>query len=209
MSVHKRSLKNRLSYGILGLIVVIGILTAVFFAQLSRHINEISEFKGRETALDVINQAVGEQIEHQSGQVYVTICRDEDGNISSIDSNAAAVNELNNKISASVNESLGNLENKEIKVPIGTLSGITFLTGRGVDIPLRLHQIGAAKTKIKSEFEDAGINQTRYRLYLTVTVELTAILPAHSTDISVTYDYMVSETIIVGKIPDMYLAKTD
>lgn len=209
MSVHKRSVKNRLSYGILGLVAVIGILTAVFFAQLSRHINEISEFKGRETALDVINRAVSEQLELQSGQEYITICRDESGNISSVDSNTAAVNELNNKVSTAVNESLGKLESKDIKVPIGTLSGITFLTGRGADIPLRLHQIGAAKTELKSEFEDAGINQTRYRLYLTVTVELTAILPTHSTDISVTYDYMVSETIIVGKIPNMYLTKAE
>ena len=36
---------------------------------------------------------------------------------------------------------------------------------------------------------------------------MTAILPAHSTDIVVSYDYPVSETVIVGEIPDMYLDK--
>ena len=75
------------------------------------------------------------------------------------------------------------------------------------DIPLRLHQIGAAKTELKSDLTEAGINQTKYSLYLTVTIEMTAILPAHSTDIVVSYDYPVSETVIVGEIPDMYLDK--
>ena len=51
------------------------------------------------------------------------------------------------------------------------------------------------------------MNQTKYSLYLTVTIEMTAILPAHSTDIVVRYDYPVSETVIVGEIPDMYLSK--
>ena len=62
-------------------------------------------------------------------------------------------------------------------------------------------------TELKSDLTEAGINQTKYSLYLTVTIEMTAILPAHSTDIVVSYDYPVSETVIVGEIPDMYLDK--
>ena len=130
MSVHKRSFKNRLSYILLAVVIILALLTTVFFAQLSRHISEISEFESKQAALDVIN-----------------------------------------------------------------------------DIPLRLHQIGAAKTELKSDLTEAGINQTKYSLYLTVTIEMTAILPAHSTDIVVSYDYPVSETVIVGEIPDMYLDK--
>ena len=96
-------------------------------------------------------------------------------------------------VSRAVNESLSQLEGTKLSVPIGTLSGINILTGRGFDIPLRLHQIGAAKTELKSDLTEAGINQTKYSLYLTVTIEMTAILPAHSTDIVVSYDYPVSE----------------
>ena len=117
------------------------------------------------------------------------------------------MNRLQSSVSRAVNESLSQLEGKKISVPIGTLSGINILTGRGFDIPLRLHQIGAAKTELKSRFTEAGINQTKYSLYLTVTIEMTAILPAHSTDIVVSYDYPISETVIVGEIPDMYLDK--
>ena len=57
MSVHKRSFKNRISYIILAVVIILALLTTVFFAQLSRHISEISEFESKQAALDVINAA--------------------------------------------------------------------------------------------------------------------------------------------------------
>ena len=167
----------------------------MFFAQLSRHISEISEFESKQAALDVINAAISQELKKLPQSSYIKIS-ETDGRITSINSDTASVNRLQSSVSMAVNESLSQLE--------GT---INILTGRGFDIPLRLHQIGAAKTELKSDLTEAGINQTKYSLYLTVTIEMTAILPAHSTDIVVSYDYPVSETVIVGEIPDMYLDK--
>ena len=178
----------------------------MFFAQLSRHISEISEFESKQAALDVINAAISRELEKLPQSSYIKIS-ETDGRITSINSDTNAVNRLQSSVSRAVNESLSQLEGTKLSVPIGTLSGINILTGRGFDIPLRLHQIGAAKTELKSDLTEAGINQTKYSLYFTVTIEMTAILPAHSTDIVVSYDYPVSETVIVGEIPDMYLDK--
>ena len=58
MSVHKRSFKNRISYIILAVVIILALLTTVFFAQLSRHISEISEFESKQAGLDVINAAI-------------------------------------------------------------------------------------------------------------------------------------------------------
>ena len=205
MSVHKRSFKNRISYIILAVVIILALLTTVFFAQLSRHISEISEFESKQAALDVINAAISRELEKLPQSSY--IISETDGRITSINSDTNAVNRLQSSVSKAVNESLSQLEGTKLSVPIGTLSGTNILTGRGFDIPLRLHQIGAAKTELKSDLTEAGINQTKYSLYLTVTIEMAAILPAHSTDIVVSYDYPVSETVIVGEIPDMYLGK--
>ena len=206
MSVHKRSFKNKISYIILAVVIILALLTTVFFAQLSRHISEISEFESKQAALDVINAAINRELEKLPQSSYIKIS-ETDGRITSINSDTNAVNRLQSSVSKAVNESLSQLEGTKLSVPIGTLSGINILTGRGFDIPLRLHQIGAAKTELKSDLTEAGINQTKYSLYLTVTIEMTAILPAHSTDIVVRYDYPVSETVIIGEIPDMYLSK--
>lgn len=154
----------------------------------------------------MINAAISRELEKLPQSSYIKIS-ETDGRITSINSDTNAVNRLQSSVSKAVNENLSQLEGTKLSVPIGTLSGINILTGRGFDIPLRLHQIGAAKTELKSDLTEAGINQTKYSLYLTVTIEMTAILPAHSTDIVVSYDYPVSETVIVGEIPDMYLDK--
>ena len=73
MSVHKRSLKNRLSYILLTFIVVLALLTTVFFAQLSRHISEISEFESKQAALDVINAAINRELEKLPQSSYIKI----------------------------------------------------------------------------------------------------------------------------------------
>lgn len=207
MSVHKASLKCRLSYFVLIIFVIISIGFVVFIFQLSRHINEISEFEGKKAANDVINSTVHYQLDNMEKQEYFSVDRDENGKITSINTNTDCVNAVRNQISEGLNDSLKELENDEIKVPIGTLSGINLFTGRGADIPLKLHQIGGVKTEMKSEFSSAGINQTRYRLYIEISVEMSAILPAHSTDITVTSQYLINETIIVGDVPQMYFSE--
>lgn len=75
MSVHKRSLKNRLSYILLTFIVVLALLTTVFFAQLSRHISEISEFESKQAALDVINAAINRELEKLPQSSYIKILK--------------------------------------------------------------------------------------------------------------------------------------
>ena len=175
--------------------------------QLSNHINEISEFEGKKTANEVINQAVKQQLNEDKHDSYISIDRNDDGQILSINVNSDLANQIQNNVCTSINRSLKDLDNEEIKVPIGTLSGITFLTGRGADLSIKLHQIGAVKTELKSKFESVGINQTKFKLYLEVAVEMSAILPTNSTDIELNNEYLISETIILGEVPKIYLTK--
>ena len=86
-------------------------------------------------------------------------------------------------------------------VPLGTLTGITLFSGRGADINIKLHQVGAVDAKVISEFTSAGINQTRHSMKVEITAELSAILPGHSTDIKMTDEYLIGETVIVGELP--------
>ena len=207
MSVHKSSVKCKLSYILLSLILTAVFGIWIFFGQLSRHINEISEFEGKKAANDLISRTVDKVLKDNCSDNLAEIKTDENGRITSIGANSSAVNKILNDITTGVNDDLKNFESEQIKVPLGTLSGINYFTGRGFNVTLRLHQIGAVKTELKSEFVSAGINQTKYRLYGRVTVEMSAILPAHSTDITVSSDYLISETVIVGEIPKMYLSK--
>lgn len=201
--------RNNKIHIICNLLVIFAALTAVFaigfYRQLNKHMSEICEYKGRETANNIITSAIEEQLEG-SGSEYITVVRDENGSIVSIDTKTAKINKIQNKLKKTINEKLSDINNNQMSLPIGTLTGITLFSGVGPDVKLQLHQVGAVDIEAKSEFVSAGINQTKYRLFLTVTVELSAILPTHSTDIKVNNDYLITETIIVGEIPDAYIS---
>lgn len=196
---------NKILHIILIVAVLLSIIICLFYKQLNKHMSKICEYKGRETANHIISEAINKQLTGSEKQNYINIERDEYGKIISIETDSKLINKLQTELKESINNNLIDIENNKISIPIGTMSGITFLSGRGPDINLRLHQIGAADSEILSEFISAGINQTKHRLVLRVTVELSAILPAHSTDITVKNDYVISETIIVGDIPNGYI----
>ena len=97
-------------------------------------------------------------------------------------------------------------EDEGFKVPIGTLSGINSLNGRGFDVELRLHQLGAVSTQFLSEFESCGINQSKYRVYIQIKVELSAVMAVKTTDITVDYQYLIGEKVVVGAVPNTYFS---
>ena len=64
--------------------------------------------------------------------------------------------------------------------------------------------MGHSATRIISEFSEAGINQTRHRIIIEITVNVEAIVPGYSTDVAVSTAITAAETIIVGRVPDAY-----
>ena len=182
---------------------IIAFLFFIFYRQTCKHISEICEYKGRETANTIITNSIEKSLKGSTYD-FINIKRDGD-TITSIETNSTAVNEIQNQIKNNINQSFKSIEDNKVSVPLGTLSGIIFFSGRGPKVNMELHQIGAVDTEINSEFQSAGINQTKHRIWLSVNVELSAVLPLKSTDINVHNDYLIAETIIVGNVPDTYL----
>lgn len=196
---------HRFGSVLIAMAVVAGMAASGVYKQMCEHMNEISEYKGRQTATAAIGRAVDECLEGESGD-YIEIVRDGDGRIVSLTADPKRLNKLENDLKGSINRGLSEVTDNEMKVPLGTLTGMTALSGRGPDIGIRLHQTGAVDVKLVNDFCSTGLNQTRYSLRLTVTAELSAILPGHSTDIKVSDEYIITETVIVGELPDTYVA---
>lgn len=194
---------HRLCNAIVIFTIIFAILIFAFYRQLSKHMSEICEYKGRETANEIITSAIEKELK-ENNYNFLNIVRDGE-NITSIETNSYLINQVQNEIKKTINDNFDNVQDKKMHLPIGTLSGINLLSGRGPEVTIQLHQVGAVDTEIKSEFLSAGINQTKHRIFLKIKIELSAILPTTSTDIKVDNDYLISETIIVGNIPNTYL----
>ncbi len=147
----------------------------------------------------------------ETGSSYsslVDIMRDDEGNIISIQTNALQLNLLKSKINASVASALSGLSSKELGVPLGSLTGLALLNGRGPKISAIVSITGSAQTSFEDSFEAAGINQTRHRIYLKTTVTMLIVMPNSTIPASYTYTNLAAETVIIGKVPEFYAGIT-
>lgn len=151
------------------------------------------------------------QILRETGSDYdslVDIRRDSNGNIVSVQTDAMQLNLIKSAINSSVASALSGLDGKKLGIPLGSLTGLALLNGRGPKINVIVSITGSAQTSLISTFDSAGVNQTRHRIYLKTVVTMLIVFPNSTKSAAYTYEMLAAETIIVGKVPAMYAGVT-
>lgn len=92
----------------------------------------------------------------------------------------------------------------KISVPIGTLIGHEYTLGRGPKISFNLQFTCTVKTELKSVFSNAGVNNTLHTIELNVTNNVYIIIPWGHNSQTVNTKYIISETVIVGEVPEAF-----
>lgn len=156
----------------------------------------------------VINDTVSKTAGKNSD--YANICKiykDQNGNILSIEMNSDKINTIKQKTVDELIKCVDNKTTDDIYVPVGSLTGNYFFYGKGPKIPVRILLTGTPKVDFESEFSSAGINQTKHTISIVTEVNYDVILPNEIVKSSVKTSTVLTETIIVGKIPNVYLSK--
>lgn len=169
-------------------------------------IQTISADQARILGTALINNAVLEQLAalEVDYKNLISFTYDSAGNIAAIETNAMEMNKLKATLTESVNQSLATLPDQAVKIPLGTLTGIELMSGRGPDITLKMLPSSYVESKLVNNFDAAGINQTRHQILIEFTVTISAILVPYTTTVNVKSTVVVAETIIVGHVPDMF-----
>ena len=137
--------------------------------------------------------------------MLVDIEKDESGQVAAVTPNFAMINQLKSEITMKIQENLQNENNSRIYIPIGNLTGIDLLSNLGPKLRINLIPVGVASVDFVSAFSEAGINQTRLQILVNVNLEMSLILPNNTTaGTTVKTTIPMSETIIVGKVPNYY-----
>ncbi len=135
----------------------------------------------------------------------VTLVKDNDGNISALVTNTAMINTLQTKISSGVFEKVDDLVYTDLKIPLGNAVGGMLFSGRGPEFTVRVLSIADIDTRFSNSFEDAGVNQTRHTIYMDNTIYVDILIPGYeSQTVVVSNRVAVAETVIVGKVPNVY-----
>lgn len=128
--------------------------------------------------------------------------KDGEGNITLLKADTLKLNKIACDVALDSQKQLKLLGNTGIKLPLGYILQNNLLAKFGPRITVFMNPIGYIETKYDSEFESAGINQTRHRIYVKVQAKLRVVIPFKKEDIDVVSEVPISETIIVGKIPN-------
>ena len=92
-----------------------------------------------------------------------------------------------------------------IAVPLGAFTGIEAWAGFGPEIHMEIIPVAEVACRFVSGFESAGINQTKHSVYLEVVCEMSVVMPAKTHRFSAISQVLISESILVGEVPNVYL----
>lgn len=135
----------------------------------------------------------------------VTLDKDQNGDITALILNTAMINTLQTKISTGVFENVEDMLISDIEVPVGNAIGGMLLSGRGPKFKIKILSVADVDTRFTDSFSEAGINQTRHKIYLNITVFVDIIVPGYKArTLEVSNQVAVAETVIVGRVPNIY-----
>lgn len=131
----------------------------------------------------------------------VSVERSEDGTVTAITTDMAAINLLRSAMIEALLEHVALIDEETISIPLGSLIDSELVWGRGPSINVRSFTIGTVSAEFRSEFLSAGVNQTLHKIWLDLSVPITILLPGTQLDTCVDTMLCVAETVIVGKVP--------
>ena len=188
----------------------IGLATALITgisAQLHPVMVSMAVAKVSNETTQVLDGALSEKLsgEGTAYQDLITLEKDEQGRIIALTSNMVALNHLRTEVLSTVVRAVDGLSRQELSIPAGNLTGISFLSGRGISLPVKVVSVGKVHAEFKNAFSAAGINQTRHQIMLDLRVTLDILLPGETVQAEVPAQICVAETVIVGEVPGTYL----
>lgn len=206
----RREHRRRYSRIALVMLIMSAVAYCIFSAMSNVYpvIEDVSCELLRANSTEIINTSVLHSIENDD--IYnslVNITYDETGNITSLATNSAGMNKLKSAVALDVLNGIEQFGSHGFTVPLGNLTDLVLLSGVGPQIPFRVIPYGSVQVDFRSEFSDAGINQTLHRIYIDVDLNLHAVSVVSQVKTNVRTSVLAAETVIVGGVPQFVAQK--
>lgn len=169
-------------------------LVALAEAQLKNHLTQAAERS--------VAQALAEEDLSYSNMVKLQTAQ----GVSTLATDATALTRLRSAVLDGVIGQIETLDSRSLAVPLGALTGIDLLSAVGPKLPVRIVSVASAEGRYRNDFMEAGINQTLHRIMLDVSIDAGLLLPGGVVELTVTTPICVSETIIIGQVPQTYFS---
>ncbi|WP_407935013.1 MULTISPECIES: sporulation protein YunB [Clostridium] len=201
------NINNKIKGRILIIIAIVMINFTIFIYIFDKTtmptVMAVADSEMRAKATEIVNKAIIDEYSNQFNyDEIIKVDKDSVGNIVMLKADTLKMNKIACDVALKSQKELMKLGDVGIKVPIGYITRNNILSYYGPSVNIKMQPIGHVETKYSSEFESAGINQTRHKIYVKVRTTVRVIIPLRSNDIEVTNEVPIAETIIVGKTPN-------
>ncbi|MGN1319277.1 MAG: sporulation protein YunB [Lachnospirales bacterium] len=122
-----------------------------------------------------------------------------------VNTNTITVNNMCNELGEIISERLNNIEDKKVKIPIGTFLNSPILSNSGPNINITLNQMGQTKIDYNSSFKSCGVNQVNYKLWLDVESEVAIVTPALCKNLIIKRKIVIVDMVYNGGVPQGYV----
>ncbi len=190
-------------------VLLLLLLILLPYALWLRPAVQISNRHQIDTAAAVmVRQAVEESI-RLDGESFFRMEQDETGEVLAVQLNEGRCTAFQLAFEKRLTTLLQSGFEYRYTVPLGALLGSDLFMTSGPDVPLGVMLFGTVKTAFGTDMESVGINQTRYRLKMTVVCRLRTSLRESAPVVKVSGSYTVAELMVCGEIPQVNLSLPD
>ncbi|MEG1850329.1 MAG: sporulation protein YunB, partial [Oscillospiraceae bacterium] len=168
--------------GLLLAAALVAVLLAID-AQIRPMIQSMAAYQAKVFATRAINDSIAEQLSREDIQYdhLVRVSFDPSGQVSAVQTDMVRLNRLKADLTGAASDRVAELERQEIGIPLGTLVGGQFFSGRGPVVEFKVVPAGFVQSELIHRFDSAGINQTRHQIVMQLDVSIIALLPGYVT----------------------------
>ncbi len=190
------------------LIITIIIIAIIIYLIIVKSINPIFKTlcanEAHAIATKITNEKTSMSMQDYDYGDLFTIEKDENGNIQMINANVFTIDKLTSDVSERIQKGLEEAESTNVKLSIGSFTGIELLSGIGPQIPIKLSSTSFIDTELKSEFVSQGINQTLHKIYFQINCKVNILTPFEAISEDISNQLLIAENVIIGEIPNNY-----
>lgn len=160
----------------------------------------------QQTASYAIHDIIRDRIYQNRAQYeeLVTLERDNANQVTALKTDTILADNLKVQLARAAYDALNTLEESAMEIPIGTVLAPTFFAGQGPKLRVGVASLGYADAEFISAFTSAGINQTRHQIILEIRAQARLMTALGGTDLEVINRMAVTDTVIVGTVPEQY-----
>lgn len=187
-------------------VLITAIFTVCYLVKtIGPTFNQLCLNEAKSVATQIVHETIDEVMEKYGYNDLITLVKDKEGKIVSMQANIAIINKIISQISLKIQDKIDNTPNRDIYIRLGSFTGITVLSGRGPKVPIRISSIGNINTEVASEFTSTGINQSIHRIFTNITCKIEVLTPFNTISNEIEEKIILAENVIIGNIPENYL----